>query len=162
MKKYQNRFDVRAGMEYRGEHSGTKFYYCGKFYNAGEAAECALTLYFGQDWRKDNVPFDRDSDVCAYGMMISVKSFKATLVTPSRMNTKASEGKEAVVAEYMARVASNTWAYMAATKDGYTVYLMNAEQFKTFVLSEMWSFDKKRGSIRQLVGQTKVVEYFES
>lgn len=52
-------------------------------YNKGEIFEKLVTEYFGQEWKKDNLPFYKDGDITVNGKKIQIKLDSATL-----MNTK--------------------------------------------------------------------------
>lgn len=47
-------------------------------YNKGEVFEKMVTEYFGQEWKKDNVPFTEDGDLTVYGTAYQIKFEKAT------------------------------------------------------------------------------------
>jgi len=47
-------------------------------YNNGEIFEKMVTEYFGQVWKKDNVPFTDDGDVTVNGVAYQIKFQKAT------------------------------------------------------------------------------------
>lgn len=47
-------------------------------YNYGELFEKLVTEYYGQTWKKDNVPFTEDGDITVDGIAYQVKYQKAT------------------------------------------------------------------------------------
>jgi hypothetical protein len=47
-------------------------------YNKGEIFEKMVTEYFGQIWKKDNVPFTEDGDITVEGIAYQIKFEKAT------------------------------------------------------------------------------------
>ena len=47
-------------------------------YNKGETFEKMVTEYFGQIWKKDNVPFTKDGDLTVNGIAYQIKFEKAT------------------------------------------------------------------------------------
>lgn len=60
-------------------------------YNAGEVFEKMVTEYFGQEWKKDNVPFTDDGDLTVDGVAYQIKYEKATFInekTLQKMRTK--------------------------------------------------------------------------
>lgn len=79
----------------------------------------------GQIRKADHLKWDKGSDIPEYAM--SVKSARFTLATDL-----IGETLEDKVNNYFARVLSTSWAYV--TKDG-TAYIMNAIEFKAFLLA---------------------------
>jgi hypothetical protein len=47
-------------------------------YNRGEVFEKMVTEYFGQEWKKDNIPYTKAGDVTVYGIAYQIKFEKAT------------------------------------------------------------------------------------
>ena len=47
-------------------------------YNKGEIFEKMVTEFFGQVWKKDNVPFTKDGDITIEGTAYQIKFQKAT------------------------------------------------------------------------------------
>ena len=47
-------------------------------YNRGEIFEKMVTEYFGQVWKKDNVPFTKDGDITVDGIAYQIKYQQAT------------------------------------------------------------------------------------
>ena len=47
-------------------------------YNKGEIFEKMVTEFFGQVWKKDNVPFTKDGDINIEGIAYQIKFQKAT------------------------------------------------------------------------------------
>ena len=76
----------------------------------------------------DSKAYDKDSDVVAGNMRISVKSSAFTLMAGSLCNGLTSF--DAIWNLYAANVHSNTFAYVTAD---FTAYMMNLDEFKSFV-----------------------------
>ena len=49
-------------------------------YNRGEMFEKMVTEYFGQEWKKDNVPFTVDGDLTVDGIAYQIKFNKASFI----------------------------------------------------------------------------------
>lgn len=54
-------------------------------YNKGELFEKLVTEYFGQVWKKDNVPFTKAGDIVVNGIHYQVKYEKATFTNEKTM-----------------------------------------------------------------------------
>lgn len=54
-------------------------------YNRGEIFEKLITEYFGQTWKKDNVPFTKGGDLEVNGIAYQVKYQKATFCSESSL-----------------------------------------------------------------------------
>lgn len=54
-------------------------------YNKGEIFEKLVTERFGQEWEKDNVPFDKGADLCTDEADYSIKFEKATMFMESTL-----------------------------------------------------------------------------
>lgn len=52
--------------------------YANNKYNRGEIFEKMVTEYFGQIWKKDNIPFTEDGDITINGIAYQIKFQKAT------------------------------------------------------------------------------------
>lgn len=153
MKKYT----IPAVMKFNPTRKGARFEYAGKAYNAGEAVECAIGLHFDGHWEKDHIAFDAGSDVETIDA--SVKSYKATLVSPSLMKATDFDG---IVNEYFARVHSTRFIWGAEVNGEILCYEMNKNEFYKFVTSGLWKMDSSRGSVRQAVCSAKVIAWMES
>lgn len=153
MKKYT----IPAVMRFNPTRKGARFEYAGKAYNAGEAVECAIGLHFEGHWEKDHVAFDAGSDVETINA--SVKSYKATLVSPSLIKATDFEG---IVNEYFARVHSTRFIWGAEVNGEILCYEMNKNEFHKFVTSGLWKMDSSRGSVRQAVCSAKVIAWMEN
>ena len=54
-------------------------------YNKGEIFEKLVTEYFGQVWKKDNIPFYIDGDINVNGKKIQIKLDSATLMNSKQV-----------------------------------------------------------------------------
>lgn len=54
-------------------------------YNRGEIFEKMVTESFGQEWKKDNVPFTDDGDITVDGIAYQIKYEKATFTTEKQL-----------------------------------------------------------------------------
>ena len=54
-------------------------------YNGGEVVEKLITEYFGQEWKKDNVPFTEDGDITINGVAYQIKFEKATFINEKQL-----------------------------------------------------------------------------
>lgn len=54
-------------------------------YNRGEIFEKMVTESFGQEWKKDNVPFTNDGDITVNGIAYQIKYEKATFATEKQL-----------------------------------------------------------------------------
>lgn len=61
-------------------------------YNKGEIFEKLMTEYFGQVWKKDNVPFTEDGDLTVDGIAYQIKFEKATFTNEKSLK-KLQAGK---------------------------------------------------------------------
>lgn len=94
--------------------------------NNGQHAEQTLAYTLTHEIRKhDNVPFDKGSDIPEFHM--SVKSSKASLMSGNRCESQTKEG---IIAEFIAKSASEIFAYVLA--DFSKAYAMNGEEFAEF------------------------------
>lgn len=97
--------------------------------NAGIAREWSLCRYFGIERQAhDSNAYDKDSDVVAQGMNISVKASAFTLMSGSLC--EGIEDFEGIWNLYADRVHSDHFAYMTAD---FTCYMMNLQEFGEFV-----------------------------
>lgn len=55
-------------------------------YNRGEMFEKAVTEYYGQKWKKDDIPFWVAGDINLEGVEVQIKLDSATLMSTSLMN----------------------------------------------------------------------------
>lgn len=96
--------------------------------NGGEFMEAVAKALFGLDAHKDACTrFDVGSDIPEYAA--SVKSSAASLT-----NMKLADTLEASVDAYFIRTASREFWYVTMLEDEITVYRMNAETFRRFLL----------------------------
>ena len=54
-------------------------------YNRGEIFEKMVTEMFGQEWKKDNVPFTVDGDITVNGIAYQIKFQKATFASEKQL-----------------------------------------------------------------------------
>lgn len=54
-------------------------------YNRGEVFEKMVTEHFGQEWKKDNVPFTDDGDLTVDGIAYQIKFEKATFINEKQL-----------------------------------------------------------------------------
>lgn len=54
-------------------------------YNRGEIFERMITEYYGQKWKKDNIPFTEDGDLTVNGISYQIKYEKATFITEKQL-----------------------------------------------------------------------------
>lgn len=54
-------------------------------YNRGEIFEKLVTEHFGQEWKKDNIPFTEQGDINVDGMEIQIKYEKATFINEAQI-----------------------------------------------------------------------------
>ena len=153
MKKYT----VPAVMKFNPARKGTRYEYHGKAYNAGEAVECAISLAFDGFWRKDDIPFDKGSDLST--IPASIKSWNATLVSPRCINAKDFDG---IVNEYLARVHSTVFIYGVEINGEIVCYEMNKAEFEKFLKSGLWKIDPSRNSVRQKPCASKAIAWLEN
>lgn len=94
-------------------------------HNAGINAEQSLRYFLhGYTTAHDSRRFDEASDIDN----ISVKSARFTLVQGGLLN---GSDLKAIVDDYFSRVNSTEFAYVARD---FTVYMMNAEEFREFLV----------------------------
>ena len=97
--------------------------------NEGDAREWSVASFMGVERTKhDSKAYDRDSDVNAGGLHISVKSSAFSL-----MSGALCEGLsdfDSIWNLYASKTHSNSFAYVTAE---YVMYLMNLDEFKQFV-----------------------------
>jgi hypothetical protein len=94
--------------------------------NFGMHAEQALAYTLTGDLRKhDKVPFTQGSDIPEFEM--SVKSAKFSLMNGNLCESQEFDG---IVNEFFAKTASSCFAYVT---QGMACYVMNADEFRTFV-----------------------------
>ena len=62
-------------------------------YNRGEICEKLVTEYFGQEWKKDNVPFTKAGDITINGKEYQIKYEKATFINEKSLNKMLGERK---------------------------------------------------------------------
>ena len=153
MKKYT----VPAVMKFDPARKGARYTYNGKAYDAGEAVECAISMALEGHWEKDHVAFDCGSDLESIGA--SIKSYKATLVSPSLMKATDFNG---IVTEYFERTVSASWIWGAEVNGEIICYEMDGHEFWSFLTSGLWKMDSSRGSIRQTVCPAKVIAWMEN
>ena len=55
-------------------------------YNKGEVFEKMVTESYGQEWKKDNVPFTEDGDLTADGIAYQIKFEKATFTNEKSLH----------------------------------------------------------------------------
>ena len=95
--------------------------------NNGMHAEQVVAFALTNEMRKhDHVSFDKGSDIPEFKM--SVKSSGATLMSG---NLCHHEEKEAIIAEFFERTASELFAYV--TNDFSIAYVMNCREFFEFL-----------------------------
>ena len=61
-------------------------------YNKGEIFEKLVTEYFGQEWKKDTVPFYVDGDINVNGKKIQIKLDSATLMNTKQLKKLSKKG----------------------------------------------------------------------
>lgn len=61
-------------------------------YNKGEIFEKLVTEYFGQEWKKDTVPFYVDGDLNVNGKKIQIKLDSATLMNTKQLKKLSKKG----------------------------------------------------------------------
>lgn len=94
-----------------------------------DAAEWALCAKYGITRVKhDSSAYDKDSDVSAGDVRISVKTSAFTLMAGSLCEGR--DTFDGIWSLYAERVHSNMFAYVTLTG---TVYMMNIDEFKSFV-----------------------------
>lgn len=117
--------------------------------NAGINAEQSLRFALhGYTTSHDSTAFDKGSDIDN----ISVKASHFTLVSG---NLLSGNNREQLIDEYFSRVHSSVFAYVARD---FTVYMMNAQEFKAFLLE----FTMLEHESRKNGGQLKVRARAES
>lgn len=55
-------------------------------YNKGEIFEKLMTEYFGQEWKKDHIPFTEAGDLSVNGVTYQIKFERATLASEKTLN----------------------------------------------------------------------------
>lgn len=99
--------------------------------NAGDAREWAVAALLDAPRSKhDSKAYDKDSDVVAGNMRVSVKSSAFTLMSGALCN--GLDTFDGIWNLYAERVHSNTFAYVTAD---FIAYMMNLDEFKQFVYS---------------------------
>lgn len=58
-------------------------------YNKGEIFEKLVTEWYGQEWKKDNIPFYQQGDINVNGVEYQIKFEKATITNERQMNRVA-------------------------------------------------------------------------
>lgn len=97
--------------------------------NNGDRREWAVCAHMGVERHKhDAGAYDRDSDVIAGDMRISVKSSGFTLMSGSLCGGR--DSFDAIWAYYKATTHSNVFAYV---DQSFNLYLMNMAEFEKFV-----------------------------
>ena len=97
--------------------------------NEGDAREWSVCAFMGvKRTIHDSKAYDKDSDVVAGDMRVSVKASAFTLMAGSLC--EGLTDFDSIWNLYAERVHSNTFAYV--TKD-YTMYMMTLSEFKQFV-----------------------------
>lgn len=97
--------------------------------NAGDAREWAVAALLDAPRTKhDSKAYDKDSDVVAGEMRVSVKSSAFTLMSGNLCG--GLDTFDAIWNLYAANVHSNTFAYVTAD---FIAYMMNLAEFKQFV-----------------------------
>ena len=122
------------------------------FLNGGEFKEAIRKSLAGFGCEKDaNTPFDMGSDIEETNT--SVKSSGATI------SPVTGESIEDIMEEYFERVHSDNWDYVTIIDDSVIVYNMDAEEFKTFVMT----FGKvnERKVVRLKSESGKMIKWFE-
>lgn len=62
-------------------------------YNKGEIIEKLVTEYYGQEWKKDNVPFTDDGDLTVNNIAYQIKFERATFINEKQIARMRAEGK---------------------------------------------------------------------
>ena len=60
-------------------------------YNKGENFEKVVTEYYGQEWKKDTVPFYVDGDITINGQKVQIKLDSATLTNTKQLEKLSRE-----------------------------------------------------------------------
>lgn len=62
-------------------------------YNKGEIIEKLVTEYYGQEWKKDNVPFTDDGDLTVNNIAYQIKFERATFINEKQIARMRAEDK---------------------------------------------------------------------
>ena len=71
---------------------GSKDILVGEKYNKGENFEKAITEYFGQEWKKDTIPFYVQGDININGKEVQIKLDNATLTNSKQIKKLQKRG----------------------------------------------------------------------
>ena len=141
-------YSVKSSFGYNPEHKGAPYVVNGKPCNYGNLAECVVSEWadgvFGYDTKA--VPFDKGSDI--ESRKASVKSSGASLAC------LYGSDKDAIIAEYFARVHSTEWIYATELDGNWNLYIMNADEFKSF-LNEWAGLARESDGLRYKVRMKK-------
>jgi len=124
---YKINYSVKSEYGYNPEHKGAPYVVNGKHCNFGNLCECVASEWAGSGFGYDTkaVPFDMGSDI--ESRSASVKSSGASLACLYGTD------KNAIISEYFARVHSTEWIYVAELDGEFNLYIMNADEFKSFL-----------------------------
>lgn len=133
---------------------GAKYTLDGTHYmNGGEFAEVATKAALGYEAHKDaNTAYDQGSDIPEINA--SVKSSKATLV-----NMKLADDFDGSVKVYFEKTHSTCFIYTILIDDETIIYMMNADEFKTFIYQ--FAGLNERGFIRFKATSGKTIQWLE-
>ncbi len=136
-------------------HKGAPYTIDGTHYmNGGEFKEIVAKNVTGYMGGKDaNTPFDKGSDIPE--LNASVKSSAATLV-----NMKLADNFDDFVKVYFERVHSNLFIWSTIQETTATLYMMDANEFKTFIYK--FAGMNERGYIRFKKESGKMIAFLES
>lgn len=121
-------YSVKSAYDYNPAHKGAPYVVNGKACNFGNLCECVASEWAGCGFGYDTkaVPFDMGSDIESRNA--SVKSSGASLACLYGTD------KNAIINEYFARVHSTEWIYVVELDGEWVLYIMNADEFKSFLI----------------------------
>lgn len=136
----------------------TKYTFDGESWlNAGQFLE-ALRQYqlTGNLFHDGNTAFCDGSDIVVGDRNISVKSGKASLAEPGKLD---GETVEEMLKSYFEQTDSNEWNWEILVDDTLVTYIMDAEEFREFTIKFGWIDGKK---LRYLQTSGKMIRWFEA
>lgn len=77
-------------------------------------------------------------------LKMSVKSYRFTLANELTATDNSEATKQSLINQYFSKTASKTWSYSVREGKSLTIYIMNADEFRTFL--NLWSTMEHNGT----------------
>ena len=155
---YKINYTAKSAYSYDPAHKGAPYIVNGRPCNYGNLCECIVSEWSGSGFGYDTkaVPFDAGSDIECRNA--SVKSSGASLACLYGTD------KDAIINEYFSRVHSTEWIYVAELDGEWLLYIMNADEFKSFLTE--WAgltkeSDGKRFKVRFKKTSSKMLSWLD-